>query len=74
MIDVNKSYRTKNGQRVINLTYVPLNSAGNKVTYPIKGSIVRSEKPLKVEYMIWSEDGIVDVVWGRHSNDNLTET
>ena len=63
--------KTKKGQRVVNLSYVPHNSIGGKVTYPIKGSIVRKEKPFKVEYAIWSEDGKQDVVWGNNTQDDL---
>jgi hypothetical protein len=55
----------KDGRRVIGLKYVPFNSAGARVTYPIKGSIVTCEKPLKTTYGIWSIDGKNDVVWGK---------
>jgi hypothetical protein len=73
VIDIKKRHETADGQRVLNLHYVPFNSAGGKVTYPIKGSIVRREKPIKLEYAIWSEDGEADVVWGNNSGDNLKE-
>ena len=63
MIDITKQYKTGAGKRVINLSIIPLNSSGGKVTYPVKGSIVIREKPLKLEYYIWSIDGIGDVVW-----------
>ena len=63
--------RTKGGQRVVGLQYVPRNSCGDMVTYPIKGSIVRCEKPLKLEYNIWSPEGIWCVVWGWNPKDNL---
>jgi hypothetical protein len=71
MIDLKKKYKTRSGRRVINLSYVPLNSAGKKVTYPVKGTVVLREKPLKTTYMIWSEDGYADVVWepGTHKDD-----
>ena len=71
MIDINKKYRTREGKRVYSLNYVPLNSCGEKVTYPIKGSIVVREKPLKYRYQIWSEDGITDVVFGKNKKDDL---
>ena len=67
MIDINKTYRTRSGKRVIGLKYVPLNSNGEKVTYPIKGSIIVREKPFKARYQIWSEDGITDVVFKNYS-------
>lgn len=73
MIDINKSYKTKSGKRVVGLCYKPFNSQGKLVTYPIKGSIVEKEKPLRLRYEIWSENGIVDVVWGKRSSDNLIE-
>lgn len=73
MIDVRKTYRTRSGLRVVGLEYKPLNSIGAKVTYPISGSIVMREKPLKFEYMIWSEDGLFDVVRGRNSGLDLIE-
>ena len=66
--------KTKDGHKVIGLKYVPLNSCGRKVTYPYKGSIVLQEKPLKLEYCIWSEDGKVDVVWGKRSEKDLIFT
>ena len=65
---------TKSGQRVINLRFVPLNTYGEKVTYPIKGTIVRATKkhPRKQkEYAIWSQDGKQDVVFGTRSEDDL---
>src|SRR4030042_3148693 len=73
MIDINKEYRTKSGKDVIGLAFVPLNSIGNKVTYPIKGSIIVKKKPLKLRYAIWSADGISDVVWGNHKDDDLVK-
>jgi hypothetical protein len=65
--------KTRLGQRVVGLKVVPYNDAGRKVTYPIKGSIVRKEKPLKLEYTIWSAEGICDVVFGTRSGDDLIE-
>ena len=69
-IDINKKY-TCGGKPVIGLEIVMQNSAGNTVTYPVKGSIVVREKPLKLEYAAWSIDGQFDVVWGK--GDNLIE-
>lgn len=69
-IDINKKY-TCGGKPVIGLEIVMKNSAGNTVTYPVKGSIVVREKPLKLEYAVWSIDGKYDVVWGK--GDNLIE-
>lgn len=63
--------KTKCGLKVINIQYVECNSAGSKVTYPYKGSIVIRDKPLKLEYCIWSEEGKYDAVWGKNSNKDL---
>ena len=71
MIDINKTYKTKSGKRVINLIYKLFNDCGNKVTYPIKGTVVLKEKPVQYEYHVWSEDGISDVVWGKYSGYDL---
>lgn len=66
-IDVTKQYRC-GGKRVVNLTIERHNACGNEVTYPVKGSVVVREKPLKLEYRIWSIDGVADVVWNRGHN------
>ena len=73
MIDISKTYQTKSGKRVVNIIYTPFNSNGQKVTYPIKGSIVLKEKPIKLNYQIWSEEGIYDIVYGSHPELNLME-
>jgi hypothetical protein len=49
------------------------NSAGHLVTYPVGGTIILKEKPLKKKYYIWSINGISDVVWGNHSDLDLVE-
>ena len=71
MLDLTKEY-TCNGKRVIGLEYKPLVICANgtviNVTYPVKGCIVIREKPRKLVYQIWSEDGIADIVWGRGHN------
>lgn len=66
-IDVTKNH-TCGGKRVVGLQLVTHNSCGQPVTYPVKGSVVIREKPLKLEYRIWSIDGIADVVWGKGNN------
>jgi len=76
MIDITKKYRTIGGDEVVDLQYIPKNSAGKKVTYPIKGTIIRKGQTgrwghQKKDYQIWSEDGIVDIVSGKHAEDNL---
>lgn len=52
-----KQYRTKSGKRVIGLEVVLKNSTGAEVTFPVKGSIVTSEKPFRTLYHIWTLDG-----------------
>jgi len=73
MIDLNKQYQTQDGKRVELHEIVLKNSCGRNVTYPVKGSIFLREKPRKTKYMIWSIDGIVDVVFGNSSEWNLME-
>lgn len=71
MLDLTKEY-TCNGKRVVGLRYTPLVTCPNgtviKVTYPIKGSIVAREKPMKLVNQTWSEDGVADIVWGKGPN------
>lgn len=74
MIDTTKSVKTLNNKRIIGLKRVPYNFLGELVTYPLKGSIVVREKPLKLEYCIWSDNGIFDVVWGNHPEKNIINT
>lgn len=71
MVDISKEYTTRNGKRVIGLEINEYNSCGFKVSYPVKGSIVQQEKPLKLEYAIWSIDGISDIVWGKNKGKDL---
>lgn len=68
MIDLSKSYVTRNGFKVCNLHYKPFNSLGNKVTFPIKGSIIIKDKPLRMIYQIWTEDGNCSI-FGEHKYD-----
>jgi hypothetical protein len=71
MIDINKPVQTKSGKRVINLQYVPLNSAGNEVTFPIKGTIVLREKPYKTTFNVWTKNGINEPVWNSNSDFDI---
>ena len=63
-IDINKEY-TCNGYPVINLQIKLYNSAGNLVTYPVKGVVVERTKSGKTSYVyaIWSIHGLANVVW-----------
>ena len=56
-IDINKEYKTVDRKVVTNLQYVPYNSVGEKVTFPIKGTIILRQKPMKTMYTIWTEEG-----------------
>ena len=56
-VDIKKEYTTREGFKVIGLRKVTHNSENKKVTFPIKGSIVKRELPLKLEYHIWKENG-----------------
>lgn len=71
MLDITRPLHTKSGKRVIGLKIKEHNCVGNKVTYPLKGSIVIREKPLKLEYCIWTLDGIYDIVFNTHEEMNL---
>lgn len=74
MIDFNKQYKTRSGCRVILHEIKLKNACGADVTYPVKGTIILREKPLKKKNMIWSIDGITDVVWGKYSEYDLIPT
>jgi hypothetical protein len=77
MIDINKQYKTRSGLEVdlheIKLT----NSIGKPVTYPVKGTILTNDKGRwghrKTMFMIWSIDGITDIVWGHNKDLDLIE-
>jgi hypothetical protein len=67
-IDPAKSY-TCGGKKVVNIHIELYNSAGEEVTYPVKGTVIIREKPLKTAYRIWTLNGIGDVVWGGNDKD-----
>jgi hypothetical protein len=48
---------TRNGKKIVGVQYKPFNSIGNRVTFPIKGTIILSEKPTKKRYQIWTIEG-----------------
>ena len=66
---MSEEFRTVGGKRVINLRYVPTNAAGRFCTFPIKATIVRCEKPLRVGYQIYTLDGLAYV--HKRSKDDL---
>ena len=61
-VKMDKHYKTINGRTVIILEIRTHNSAGKEVTYPVKGTIILQDKPLKTRYEIWSINGFIDVV------------
>jgi len=71
-ISLKKKYITGMGHRVTHMKIVPKNSAGRLVTYPVKGTVIVRENPLKIEQGVWTMEGIENVVWGDES-DNLFE-
>ena len=71
-IDISKKYQTADGRDVVCIVRVPRNSAGQLVTYPIKGSIINKGRKAPT-YQIWSDHGIADVVFGRFEETNLVE-
>lgn len=74
-IDITKKHKTRSGSEVIGLKYVPYNSAGNKVTYPIKGTIRELVNVrYRNRYCIWSKGGLKNVVFPQlHPEDDLIE-
>jgi hypothetical protein len=73
MIDLNKTYKTRNGCEVVLHDIVLKNSAGGEVSYPVKGTVVTRKNPRKTTMMIWSIDGITDIVWGKRQGWDLVE-
>ena len=77
MIDLKKKYKTKNGLKVVLHTIDLKNSCGKNATYPVKGTIIFNETGRwgnpKTQYMIWSIDGITDLVCGKYSELDLVE-
>jgi hypothetical protein len=59
-IDLNKTYQTRSGKRILGLHIKLTNSLDNEVTFPVKGSVDmgRNKRP---KYMIWTLDGRADL-------------
>lgn len=70
-IDIRKPLKTRSGKRVINVVRKTYNDIGDEVTYPLKGTIILGEKPLKTTYHIWSNEGISDIVFRNMSDKDL---
>jgi len=70
-IDPTKTYATRTGKRVTGLSIVLHNACGNEVTFPVKGTIVIREFPLRTRNQIWTLDGRASVLSA--SGDDLVE-
>ena len=70
-IDITRPLKTRSGKRVIGIVRKTHNDIGDEVTYPLKGTIILREKPLKVTYHIWSNEGISDIVFGNMKDKDL---
>lgn len=68
-----KDLRTVDGREVIHPQYVPFNSAGRPVTFPIKGTIILQRNPIKKRYAIWQKDGRISI-WGKRKLDLVLDT
>jgi len=51
-----------NGHRVINIQIKLHNSLGEEITFPVSGSLVTREKPLKTEWTYWTLDGRYNIL------------
>ena len=59
--DTTREYHTRAGDRVILHDFVPRNSPGQIVTFPIKGTIHVAGRARKKIYNIWTLEGRSDV-------------
>ena len=66
IIDLSRKYRTRSGHEVTLIERKPFNSAGEAVTFPIKGTINR--KPRRSAYQTWTDDGRASVL-AKHPHD-----
>jgi hypothetical protein len=72
-IDPGNAYRTRDGHDVEIRGVVKNNSAGNRVTYPVKGSILHKTSTGRVrrEYAIWTLAG--RFMSGKNHKNDLIE-
>lgn len=68
-IDTARTYRTRAGKTVVLHDFVPRNSAGALVTFPVKGTIIRRDTPRRSDYQIWTRDGRADALSTAHPDD-----
>jgi hypothetical protein len=69
-IDPSKTYKTRDGRRVVNVRIVETNGYGECVTYPVKGSILQ-KPPKHPIYTVWTADG--HHILGKDSPFDLVE-
>ena len=55
--DTTREYRTRNGDRVILREFVPRNSLGEIVTFPVKGTVHHRGYARKKTAQIWTLEG-----------------
>jgi hypothetical protein len=69
MIDTTRHYTTRSGAKVTIHDIVPLNNAGEKVTFPVKGSVRELVNVrYRSRYQIWTAEGRAGV-FGDHPDD-----
>lgn len=71
--DNTRRYTTRSGKEVILHETVPHNSAGQAVTFPIKGSVITltPKGRRQSRFQIWTPDGRADVL--KESPDDLID-
>lgn len=57
-----REYRTRSGDRVVIHEVKPFNSAGGRVTFPVKGTVHWRGRARKKTYQIWTVDGRASVL------------
>lgn len=75
MIDLKKKYTTRDGREVVLHAIVDYNSAGDFVTFPVKGSIITPPVSpggrSRTTYAIWKRNGRADIF--RKTGEDLLE-
>lgn len=66
--DTTREYRTRNGDRVVLHEFVPTNFLGELVTFPVKGTVIKKDKPRSKRFNIWTLEGRSMAI-GEHTDD-----
>jgi hypothetical protein len=61
-VDNTHQYRTRSGNAVVIHETVLRNSAGQIVTFPVKGTVIDKANPRKKHMQIWTLDGRANVL------------